>query len=102
MAKKTFGFRLKSARENKKLSKSALGKNINVGIKNVMRWENDEVAPSIYAVINLAKALDVSIDHLAGLEKRSDSHPLLGLLAMKLDKLSVDQKKALKTILNAF
>ena len=62
----TFGNRLGEVRKEKKISQDALAKKIGVHGAVIGRYERDEVKPSIEMASQIAEALEVSLDYLAG------------------------------------
>jgi transcriptional regulator with XRE-family HTH domain len=56
-------------RKQKGLSQSELGKAIGTSGDVIGRYERDVITPSIDVIINVADALDVSIDFLVGKSK---------------------------------
>lgn len=62
----TFGKRLTEVRKDKKMSQDEVGKLVNVHGAVIGRYEREEVKPSIEVVIQLAEALEVSLDYLVG------------------------------------
>ena len=93
--------RIIEARKAKKWTQKDLAKAINVNIKNISRWELDQSKPSIDAAVTLAKALGVSVDFLCGI-KTNNTSSLHALFSSKEDNLSVKQKEAIRTVLEAF
>jgi transcriptional regulator with XRE-family HTH domain len=62
----TFGKRLTEVRKDKKMSQDEVGKLVGVHGAVIGRYEREEVKPSIEVVIQLAEALEVSLDYLVG------------------------------------
>lgn len=65
----TFGQRLKKARKDKAYSQGELGSLIGVSATAIMRYEKNEREPKIEQVQNLAKALDISVSYLLGVQE---------------------------------
>lgn len=64
-----FRARLTTARERAGLTQDALAERIGIERSRVTKWENGTVSPSIYQLAALAEAMDVTTDHLLGLEE---------------------------------
>ena len=61
-----FGERLKALQKQAGLTNEALARKIGTGLRNVQRWRAAEAAPRLDALIDLADALEVSLDDLVG------------------------------------
>ena len=61
-----------------------------------------EVVPSFEAAVALAKALDLSLDYLAGMGAKRKINPLQALFMAKLPQLNKKQANAIKSVLEAF
>ena len=99
------GERIIKARKDKNWSQTQLAEKMGVNLKNITRWELNQSTPSITAAIEMAKALDVSLDFIGGLQKIKEIKPntkLSKLLANKEKDLSRKQIEVIKTILEAF
>lgn len=66
MNQSMFSTQLKKARQLRKLSCRELAEKSGVSFDSISKYELDKRTPSIDAVIDLAKALDVSLEYLAG------------------------------------
>ena len=97
----TLSDRIMAARKAKNWTQTDLANALQVNVKNISRWELAQAKPSIEAAAQLAQALEVSLDFLAGLDDGKTS-PLELLFKQKKDKLSHEQVKALVTVLEAF
>lgn len=60
-----FGERLKEARRDKGLSQKQLGDMIKISRESVRGYESGYLSPNLTIASKLAKALGVSLDHLA-------------------------------------
>lgn len=60
------GQRLTEIRKQKGLSQAALGKIIGTSGDVIGRYERGDIKPSIEVVLNIAQALEVSLDYLVG------------------------------------
>lgn len=80
--KNVFSLRLKSLRERKGLSQSALAKKIGVTKSTIYRYENSDLMPTLYNAVLLAQVLDTTLDYLVGMDD---------VLAIKLKNLKEDQ-----------
>ena len=63
-----FGERLKELRIERKISARLLGKEINVSDSTILRWENNQMKPSVEYLYALCTYFGVSADYLIGLE----------------------------------
>ncbi len=66
-----FAERLKVARKISNLNQVELAKKLGVSKQSVSNWENDNIQPSIDALIRISKVLNVSADYLLGLDAES-------------------------------
>ncbi len=62
------GEKLKSLRNEKKMTQKDLAEQLNVSAQAVSRWENDDVEPSLETLGQLATIFNVSVDELFGKE----------------------------------
>lgn len=65
------GERIRAARKAKGMSQMQVGLEVGVWNEIVSRWENDENNPCAYYTRRLAEVLEVTTDHLLGLEPAS-------------------------------
>lgn len=65
------GARLRQARERKKLAQIDLSRLLGVASSLAGQWERGEREPSVPVLLELARALDVSVDWLLGLTKEN-------------------------------
>ncbi len=70
-----FGERLKALQREAGLTNEQLARRIGTGLRNVQRWRAAEVAPRLDALIELADALEVSLDDLVGREFDAANEP---------------------------
>lgn len=66
--------RLKAVRETRHLSQQELAERVDVSLKQIWRYENDESDPTANVLSRLAKELEVSMDYLAGLIDDPQGH----------------------------
>ena len=103
----TFGKRLKLARENKNLTKSALGKMVGVHYSQIGRYERDEANPSSDVLKKMANGLDITTDYLMNgtnndmAEEQITDKTLVNQFK-KLSALSDENKKIVITLIDAF
>ena len=64
---KIFCERLKELRNENNLSAKKLAQILNVSDSTVIRWEKEEIVPSIEHLKNIAQFFNVSADYLLGL-----------------------------------
>ncbi len=62
------GDKLKTLRNEKKMTQKELAEKLNVSAQAVSRWENDEVEPSLETLGQLATIFEISVDELFGKE----------------------------------
>lgn len=60
----SLGNKIKLLRREKSWSQDELAYHAGIDGRQISRYENDKVTPSVEVVIKLAKAFDVSVDHL--------------------------------------
>jgi len=65
----SFGKTLAELREEKGMTKSALGKALAVSHSAIVKWENGTKLPSILTFCEIADYFGVTIDYLVGREK---------------------------------
>jgi len=102
----SLGEKLKDLRKEKGWSQDELAYNAQIDGRQVSRYENDRVMPSIEVIIKIAKAYNVSIDFLLIDEapRRALTQPHLSKLAqrvMTLEDLSEDDEKSLLHLIDA-
>ncbi len=68
--KQTFGQRLTQIRKHKGLTQTELGDKIGVSQRIIHHYENKAEYPPTQKIIDIATALDMSIDDLLGLDKK--------------------------------
>jgi transcriptional regulator with XRE-family HTH domain len=101
----SLGKKLKQLRKEKGWSQDELAANAGIDGRQISRYENDRVVPSVDVVIKIAKAYDVSLDFL--LLDQATRRPLqqpLGRLAQRvlsLRDLSEDDERSLLHMLEA-
>lgn len=67
----TFGERLVELRKSRGQSQESLGDMIDVTRQTVSKWERGDSTPELEKLIELARVFDVSLDELAGLERKA-------------------------------
>ena len=60
----SLGSRIRSLREEKKMTQEMLGEKLNVSFQAVSSWERDEYLPDTAKLFALAKEFDVSLSYL--------------------------------------
>ncbi len=67
------GAQIASLRKAKQLTQSALGERLNISFQAVSKWERGEALPDTSILMDLADALETTVDHiLSGGEKMLD------------------------------
>jgi transcriptional regulator with XRE-family HTH domain len=101
----SLGKKLKALRKEKGWSQDEFAHEAQIDGRQVSRYENDRVMPSIEVVIKMAKAYDVSIDYL--LVDDAQRRPLdaptskLALKVLSLGQLSEDDERSLLHLVEA-
>ncbi len=101
----SLGKKIKLLRQEKRWSQDELAYHAQIDGRQISRYENDKVTPSVDVVVKLARAFDVSADHLLfdNAPKRSLQEPS-GKLAekvMHLENLSDEDEASLLHVLSA-
>lgn len=86
------GTRIKIARKQKGLTQEQLAEVIGVSRSAISRWESGDMEPTIKNLAELARTLDVSSDHLLGLDESRTDRSVL-------DRLSPTAEKALDLLI---
>ena len=63
-----FAERLKELRTDRSLSIAALGKELEIGVASIFRWENNQSDVKSDQLVTIARFFDVTTDYLLGLE----------------------------------
>lgn len=101
----SFGAKLKQLRQEQGWSQDDLAEQAQIDGRQISRYENDRVVPSVDVVVKLAKAFNVSLDYL--LLEEAERRPLAapkGKLAQRVSELqaiSEDDEKSLLHVLDA-
>ena len=92
-------------RQEKGWSQDELAYHAQIDGRQISRYENDKVTPSVEIVVKLAKAFEVSVDHLlfGDAPKRSLREPIgkLAKKVMHLENLSDEDEASLLHVLSA-
>ncbi len=97
----TFGNRLAEVRKEKKISQDALAKKIGHHGAIIGRYERDEVKPSIEIAAQIAGALEVSLDYLAGSTDLLLDKGIINRI-QDIQKLDNENKNHLYALMDAF
>ena len=62
----TMGQAMRKCREERGYSRQRLSNKSNVAFHSIVTWEKDRCIPNVLSIIDLADALNVSIDELVG------------------------------------
>lgn len=68
-----FGERLREMRRAKGISVNEFARLVGVNRNTVVAWENDIHIPNLYAAVDIATALECSLDELVGRIERKES-----------------------------
>ena len=63
-----FAERLKELRTDRGLSIAALGKELEIGVASIFRWENNQSDVKSDQLVTIARFFEVTTDYLLGLE----------------------------------
>ena len=88
-----FGLRIRRLRTERKITRAALAKRLEVSTETIYRYENNIQTPSLERAKQIAVILHTSLDYLTGLE---DAY------TVKLPGLSKEQREALNNFLRVF
>lgn len=88
-----FGLRLKTLRENLKLSQEQLGRKVGRSKSVISNYENNIKFPPAEILIEFAIIFNVSLDYLVGIDKNE---------MVSVSGLSETQKKLIETIVFEF
>lgn len=95
--RKTFSAKLKSAREKKGITQQALAEQIGISASTVGKWETGIIEPDLTDLFFLSHALDVSVDTLLGIDRKS-ADSILDIVHM-LDRLDEHQLQTFRDFL---
>jgi transcriptional regulator with XRE-family HTH domain len=87
----TFGRRLRAAREAAGFTQSGFGDVVGINQRVIVRYEQDQAAPSVHVAARMARAAGVSLDALAGLSL-SGQDPELAALLSQIVQLSEEDR----------
>jgi len=101
----SLGNKIKQLRQEKSWSQDELAFHASIDGRQISRYENDKVTPSVDVVIKLAKAFDVSVDYLLidDAPKRPLHEPVSKLTEkiMHLENMSEEDESSLLHVVNA-
>jgi len=101
----SLGNKIKQLRQEKSWSQDELAYHAKLDGRQISRYENDKVTPSVEVVVKLAKAFDVSVDHLLFDDApRCHLHEPASKLTekiMHLENLSAEDETSLLHVLSA-
>jgi len=99
------GERLKALRAERGWSQTELAEAIGSDARQVSRYENGRITPSLDALVRIAETLDVTLDYLvidtAGRRPLHAADAGLGDRLAHLDQLTPDDRTALLAVLDA-
>ena len=72
-----FAKNLKKYRKMKNISQEKLGKSLNYGSTAIANYESGRNEPSLDSLIKIAEVLDVTIDDLLGMKRKTGGKQLL-------------------------
>ncbi|MBO5149532.1 MAG: helix-turn-helix transcriptional regulator [Anaerotignum sp.] len=72
-----FAKNLKKYRKMKNISQEKLGKSLNYGSTAIANYESGRNEPSLDSLIKIAEVLDVTIDDLLGMKRKTGEKQLL-------------------------
>ncbi len=106
MNKLTFGQRLIQIRKTMGLTQTELGDRIGVSQRIIYHYEHKAEYPPTPKLIELAQALNMSVDELLGIESSNDKayqdiKPMLAKKLRRASQLPTNDLKALSTFIDA-
>ena len=97
-----FGENMLNVRKQKGMTQQELGKIIGVDKRVISKYENGQTIPSIKVAVQIATALEVSLDYLVGSDKALFiEDPEIVQLLKNYNELADDVKATLKNMLKA-
>ena len=90
------GERLKSCRENRKLSQRAVAEMLGVSAGIIPEYENGNRTPSSEKLVRLADIYNCSIDFLVGRSRSNDTY------IVNISKLNDEEKEAVAHLIDTF
>lgn len=90
---KDFGMRLQELRKQRGMTQKMLAERINKSLSAVSSYETNAQMPPLDVLISIASVLNVSLDYLAGLERKE---------AIIIDGFSDSQKDLLNMLVQEF
>lgn len=101
----SLGNKIKQLRQERSWSQDELAHHAGIDGRQISRYENNRVTPSVDVVIKLARAFDVSVDHLLidDVPKRPLHEPISKLAekVLHLENMSEEDEASLLHVLNA-
>jgi len=101
----SLGKKIKSLRQERNWSQDEFAYQAQIDGRQVSRYENDKVVPSIEVIIKIAKAFNISIDFLlldnAQRRPLDTHHSKLAVKVLSLEHLSDDDEKSLLHLIDA-
>lgn len=101
----SLGNKIKQLRQEKGWSQDELAFHAGIDGRQISRYENDRVTPSVDVVVKLARAFNVSVDHLLidDAPKRPLHEPISKLTEkiMHLENMSEEDETSILHVLNA-
>lgn len=102
----TVGQKIRKLRRNQDLTQAELGKKSGIDARNLTRYENDHLHPSMKVLKRIAEALGVAVDELIEAEEKHT--PEIALHDKELlqqfqavEQMDSDDKEALKRVIQA-
>jgi transcriptional regulator with XRE-family HTH domain len=100
------GERIKALRTERGWSQDELADKVGSDARGISRYENNKITPSLEALVRIAQALDVSLDHLAveDIPRRPLRVPadVLGDRLGAIAELDDSDRDALLSVIDAF
>ena len=97
-----FGARIKEARNEKDLTQEQLAEKVGISTVYMGEIERDIKQPSLSVLLDIAEALDVSVDYLLRDTVSSAKVYLNNELTQKLDKLTPKQRKTVIDLVDIY
>lgn len=101
----SLGNKIKQLRQEKGWSQDELAFHAGIDGRQISRYENNKVTPSVDVVIKLARAFDVSVDHLLidDVPRRPLNEPISKLAekVLHLENMSEEDEASILHVLSA-
>ncbi len=100
----TFGKRMAALRKERKMTQEELAKLLCTSISVIVRYERDEMTPSIDVAKNISNHLNTTLGYLLGETDKADlfKDPIMLQRLAELDKMESSEKSHILHVLDGF